>query len=119
MAISRKTQNEKFKQEFLVKLQELLSSENEDVLRVASGALALPFVNANGDDEWLKVTISVPTGTREGEPYDGYADADNFKLETTVKAEKAEQTAAAKAKKILKDTETRKKKAEQKAAREE
>ena len=49
------------------------------------------------------MTVKVPTGSRDGEAYDGYAMAEEYRLKVAEKAEKARKAAEAKAKKIAKD----------------
>ena len=81
-------------------------------VRTKSGEIAFPFVNEAGDDEWMKITFSVPAGSRDGEPFDGYGEAESYAMSIASKKEKAATAAAAKEKKILKDTQQRAKKAE-------
>ncbi len=119
MAISKKSLNEKFKMKVLEMVSNFLKEEGEDVLRVKSGEICFPFVNEAGDDEWLKMTFSVPAGSREGEPYDGYGEAESYEMGVASKKKKAEEAALAKAKKIKKDAAVRAKKAAQKKKEEE
>ena len=55
--------------------------------------------------------------TFDGEPYDGYAEAESFQMKITADAEKAAKSQEAKAKKMQKDAEMRAKKAEAKLNR--
>jgi len=89
-----------------------------DVLRTGSQELCLPIVNEEGDESYLVVTFKIPKGSRDGDPYDGYAVAEEFALKQKAKAEKAKESAEKKAKKIKRDEEMRKRKAEAKAKRE-
>ena len=89
-----------------------------DVLRTGSQELCLPIVNEEGDEGYLVVTFKLPKGSRDGDPYDGYAMAEEFQLKQKAKAEKAKESAERKAKKIKRDEEIRRKKAEAKANRE-
>ena len=66
----------------------------------------------------MVITVKVPTGSRDGDPYDGYGEAESYALNCKQKAEKAKVDAEKKAKKIARDQAMRAKKAEQKAARE-
>lgn len=87
-----------------------------DVLLVKSGTFSIPW--AEGDDEgYINITFSIPTGTRGGEGYDGYSEAENYAFECAEKERKAnERKAKAEAKKV-RDAELRaKKKAEKEAS---
>lgn len=85
--------------EYLNSIQELLSKQYEtDVLPVSPNELAIPCVDAEGNEKWIVVKVSTPRGTRNGEggyiPYDGYALAEAYKMECDDKAqEKAEKQA--------------------------
>lgn len=85
--------------EYLNSIQELLSKQYEtDVLPVSANELAIPCVDAEGNEKWIVVKVSTPRGARNGEggyiPYDGYALAEAYKMECEDKAqEKAEKQA--------------------------
>lgn len=102
MAMTTKLARETLKTQFLDKYMTWLTEEGEDVLRTGSNECAIPCVDANGDDAWLVVTFKTPTGSRDGDGYDGYAMAQDYSLKCKEKAEKARQAADAKAKKIAK-----------------
>ena len=65
------------------------------------------FLTKNGDE--VLRTFKVPTGSRDGEPYDGYGVAESYKLKCKEKVEKAKKSAELKAKKIAKDKAIREK----------
>ena len=54
---------------------------------------------------WQKcvITFKVPTGSRDGDAYDGYSVAEEYAIKQKLKAEKAIAAAKAKEKKIAKD----------------
>lgn len=85
--------------DYLNSIQELLSKQYDtDVLPVSANELAIPCVDAEGNEKWIVVKVSTPRGTRNGEggyiPYDGYALAEAYKMECDDKAqEKAERQA--------------------------
>lgn len=118
MATSRKVLREGLKANYLDKVSEFLANYGEEVLRTGSNEIALPVVDAEGNDDYLVITFKVPTGSRDGEPYDAYSVAEDYSMKQKAKAEKAEITAKKKAEKIAKDAERRQKMAEAKAARE-
>lgn len=109
---SRKATNEIYKASLISEVTDFLKSKGEDVLRIKSGEICFPFVNSNGDDEFLKIAFSVPNGSRDGEPFDGYGEAESYALKLKNDAQKKEEAAAAKAKKIARDEAYRAKKAE-------
>lgn len=85
-----------------------------DVLRVSASELAIPCVDAEGNEKWVIVKISIPRGTRNGEggyePYDGYAAAEDYQIEQGEKAEKKAAAEAKKQAKIAKDQKAREEK---------
>ena len=89
------------KNELLGEVQTILSERlNADVLRVGTSEIAIPAVDADGNEFLYLVKISIPRGTRNGEggytEYDAYAAAEEYKFDL---AEKAEKKAASEAKK--------------------
>lgn len=113
--ISRKVLKEKLKARYLENLKEHLELCGEEVLRTASGELAIPCVDDDGNDDWIVLTIKSPTGSRDGEPYDGYSVAEDYERKQTEKAEKAAKAAAAKEKKMARDKAEREARAKAKA----
>ena len=77
---------------------------------VGSGEIAIPVVDAEGNDKYPKIKVSIPRGTRDGNggyiPYDGHEAAVAFKEE---KESKAQERAV---KKAMKEAEKGKKKSE-------
>ena len=78
---------------FLEGVSEHLSNAGEEVLRVGSNELALPVVESEGEERWRVLTFKVPTGTREGDPYDGYSMKEDYEMKLAKKAAKAEENA--------------------------
>lgn len=113
MATSRKVLREQIKAIWVERMGEYL--KDEEVLRVGSNELAIPVVDAEGNEDWLVITLKVPTGSRDGEAYDGYSMAEDYQMKCAEKQMKAEETAKKKAEKIAKDEASRKAKAEAKA----
>ena len=114
MAVSRKAEREMLREGYLNALTYYLSKEDE-VLRVKSNEIAIPVVGCEGNEDWIVITVKVPTGANKGtEPYDGYAEAEDYQHKLKEKAEKAKKKEEEKKKKIAKDEEIRKKKEEHK-----
>lgn len=116
MAVSKKSLHEALRARYMEVVGCYLHEEyDEEVLQVGSNEYAIPCVDAEGNDEWIVITFKVPTGSRDGDPYDGYAMAEDFALKQEAKAAKAKESAAKKAAKIAKDEAARKAKAEARA----
>ena len=112
MTVSRKVEREMLREGYLNALIYYLSKEDE-VLRVKSNEIAIPVVGCEGNEDFIVITVKVPTGADKGmTPYDGYAMAEEFELKTKEKEEKAKANAEKKAKKIKRDEEIRNRKKE-------
>lgn len=122
MAMSKKSK-ESLKQKYYDLITKFLSEQGEDVLQIKSNEFCFPICDEEGNEEYIKIVVSIPTGKRNPdktvEPFDGYMEAEGYRIEQKQKKAKAEEIAKKKAEKIRKDTAYREKKAEQKKAREE
>lgn len=87
-----------------------------DALPVSASELAVPCLDADGQETWALIKVSIPRGTRNGnggyDPYDGYAAAEEYQIDLQ---EKAEKKTAAEAKKQAKIAKDQAKRAEKKA----
>ena len=92
--LTRKQLDEEIKVRFLEGVSEHLENAGEEVLRVGSNEIALPVVDTNGEERWLVVTFKVPTGSRDGDAYDGYSMKEDYEMKLAEKAAKAEAKAA-------------------------
>ena len=112
MAKTAKVLNEEIKVRFLDGVSEHLTNAGEEVLRVGSNEIALPVLDSEDNEKWLVLTFKVPTGSRiDGEPYDGYSVAEDYKMKCDDKERKAKE----KAEKAAKDKAKREAKAKEKA----
>ena len=94
MAKTAKVLNEEIKVRFLEGVSEHLTQCGEEVLRTGSNEIALPVVDEAGNEKWLVLTFKVPTGSRlDGEPYDGYSAAEDYKMKCEDKERKAKEKA--------------------------
>lgn len=84
------------------RIVEFLTAEGEEVLKTKGAQLVFPAVDAEGNDQFIRVTVEVPKGSRDGTPYDGYAEAEAYKAEQAEKAEKKAEAARKKAEKEAK-----------------
>lgn len=99
MAKTAKVLNEEIKVRFLDGVAEHFTQVGEEVLRVGSNEIALPVLDSEDNEKWLVVTFKVPTGSRDGDAYDGYAMAEDYRM----KCEDKERKAKEKAEKAAKD----------------
>lgn len=122
MAMSANNQsNERYRNALIEKLMEFFKSEQggeQWVEQVASNAFGFPIVNDLGNDEIVKITISIPKGDREGNPYDLDAEAEDYRRTVAKKAETKAKQEQAKAKKIESDRKKREAMAKLKAKQE-
>ena len=113
MAVSRKVEREIIRKSFLEKVSQFLAESGEEVLLVKSNEIAIPVVGCEGNEDFLVLTFKVPTGANKGlEPYDGYALAEDYVHNLAEKETKAKAKAEEKARKIERDAEIRRRKAE-------
>ena len=113
MATSRKALREAVKAVYVADLAAYFDGKGEEVLQVKSNELAIPVVDAEGNEDFIVLTVKIPTGANKGtEPYDGYAMAEEYQLKQAEKAAKAKEAAEKKAAKIARDEARRAKEAE-------
>jgi hypothetical protein len=111
MAMSENNQsNERYRNGVVAKLMEFFRSKDggeEWVVQVANNSFGFPFVNDLGNDEILKITVSIPKGDREGNPYDLDGEGADYSASVKKKAELKAKQEEAKAKKIEADKKKR------------
>jgi hypothetical protein len=73
--------------------KKFLEGQGEEVLQTASNEIAIPVVDAEGGERFIVVTIKVPTGSRDGDAYDGYAVAQDYTMKCEERKAKAEEKA--------------------------
>lgn len=99
MAVSRKIEREILRENYLNQIIDYFKGK-EEVLRVKSNEIAFPVVGCEDNEDFIVVTVKVPTGANKGtEPYDGYAMAEEYDRKEKEK----------KAKKLAKEKEKAKK----------
>ncbi len=113
MATSRKALREMVKSQYMEMLVKMLA-EQEDVGITGSNEFNFPVVDSEGNEDFVVVKVTIPTGSRDGEPYDGYGARNDWEIHLKEKAEKDAKSAADKAKKIERDSKARAKKQAQK-----
>lgn len=101
MATSRKILREAIKNRYIAKLTELF--KDEDVLRTGSNEISFPVTDQEGNEDFIVLTVKIPTGSRDGEVYDGYEMAREYGRKCAENAEKEKIARAKKEKKIARD----------------
>lgn len=94
-----------------------LTANGEEILVTGSNEYAVPCVDTEGNEKFIVLTFKVPKGTREGEAYDGYEEAQGYADKLADKAQKAAEKAKAKEAKIARDAKLREEKAKAKKAK--
>jgi hypothetical protein len=113
MGVSRKVERELLREKYLTLIDDFFSSGNEDVQKVKSNEIAFPVVGCEGNEDWIVVTVKVPTGANKGtEPYDGYELAEDYQMKLKEKERKKKEKEEEKKRKIAKDEAIRQKKKE-------
>lgn len=98
----------------LQRIIDFFANEGEDVQRTKTGAVMFPAIDELGNECFLTVTVQIPKGSRDGEAYDGYAEAENYRVETKRKQDEKVAKEIAKQKKIERDKKLREEKAKAK-----
>ena len=81
MAKSRKALREEVKAMYVEALAAHYVENGEEVLRVKSNEIAFPVTDAEGNEDFIVITVKIPTGAAKGtEPYDGYAMAQEYEM---------------------------------------
>lgn len=111
MADNKKQYREAIRTEYLEAVRTFLEKDGDEVLTVGSNEIAIPVVRGDGEDDYIVITFKMPTGSRDGDGYDGYAMAADYAFKCEEKRKKAEAARIAKEKKIARDKANREKKA--------
>lgn len=121
MATSTKFKQNK-RDEVLQFLTDILTENNEEVMRVGTNEIAFPTVLENGDEETIVVKVSIPTGTKgrngEREPYDPYTANKDYMDKVESKRIKEEQRREEREKKKERDRKLREEKKRMREERE-
>ena len=101
---TRKQLREEIKKQYMEKFISFLNERGEDVLIVGSNKLAFPVTDSEDNEDFIELTIKIPTGANKGtEPYDGYAMAEDYEIHQREMAEKKEKAKKLKEEKIKRD----------------
>lgn len=86
--MKRSELNNRIRVKYMKKIAKALEEAGEEVLQIATNSLAIPTLDSQRNEKWLKIVLSVPTGTRDGEPFDGYAEKEDFDFRRKKKKKK-------------------------------
>ena len=82
-------------------VKDTLEKEGFDVLKVASGSYGIPALE--GEEETaIKIVFQIPKGSRDGDGYDVYEDAQAYEFKLKESELKKKKKAEEKAKKLAK-----------------
>lgn len=118
MAKSEKILNDNLRNGWVERFVAFLKDAGEDAQLTASNTLMFPTVDEDGNDKFVTLTVKVPKGSRDGDAYDGYAEAEDYAKHLKEQAEKKAEAEAKKSAKIARDKAAREAKAKAKAERE-
>lgn len=90
--MGKEMETTKVRDEFIEQVKKAFEEQFDAFcLITGSGILALPGVDANGNEFYYKIQISVPRGTRDGNggyiPWDAEGDAEEYQRKLEEKAE--------------------------------
>ena len=78
MADNKKALREAIREKYMEKVGFFLAEDGDEVLRVGSNEFAIPVVRSDGEEDYLVLTFKMPTGSRDGDGYDGHAMAQDY-----------------------------------------
>ena len=105
--MTEKQLNDALRTKYLNRFIEFLKANDEDVLITGTNEICFPVLDDEKNDKFIQLVVKVPKGSRDGEGFDGYALAEDFKMKIEQKKADAEKKALAKAKKIERDKKVR------------
>jgi len=107
--MTQKMLDTKLRENYVKVLTDLIKANGYDTIQTNSNEIAIPCVDDEQNEKFILLTVKVPTGSRDGEPYDAYSISQEYQMKLTEKEQKAKKTAEAKAKKIERDKKFREK----------
>lgn len=96
-----------FREHLVNILTGVFQDQDQDVLRTGSNELSFPFVDKEQNEQWAKITVVIPKGSRDGTPYDGYEKAEEYQQKQEEQKRKKEEREQKKKEKIEQDKKRR------------
>ena len=90
--MTRKQENEKMRNSFIKELMDFIESQGNEAIRIKNNEVAFPIVYENGDEAFMKIAVSIPSGSRDGDIFDAYSLAEEYVINEKKKKAKTEQT---------------------------
>ena len=112
--MTKKQATDSLRSHYLDLIRTALETGGDEVLVTGSNEFAVPCVDGNGEEQFIVLTCKIPTGDRDGTPYDGYAMAEDYRMKCADKEAKKKEAERKKKEKMEKDAKAR---AENAAAR--
>lgn len=91
MATSNKKLNDELRNKYLEVLKTFFNESGEEVLVTGTNEICLPCVDSEQNDKFIQIVIKVPTGSRDGDAFDGYSLAEDFKIKQDLKEQKKKE----------------------------
>jgi hypothetical protein len=114
MATSRTILDNQLRKRYLEMLKEFFNNRDEEVLVTGTNELCFPCVDDEGNEKFIQLIIKIPKGSRDGEVFDGYSLAEDFKMKQELNEQKKKEKEEKKKKKIERDKKLREEKKENK-----
>lgn len=100
--------NDEIRNLYMNKTREAFS--DNEVLQTNSNELCIPWVDDEGREGYITIVFRIPKGSRDGEEYDGYVMAEEYKKKVAEREAKVKEREEKKAKKIALDKKVREQK---------
>lgn len=108
--MTQKQLNDALRKKYLDRFIEIFKMNNEDVLITGTNEFCFPTLDDEQNEKFVQVVVKIPKGSRDGEEFDGYALAEDFKLKQEQKKIEAKEKLEKKLKKIERDKKIREQK---------
>lgn len=100
--------NEEIRKKYMEMVKSAL--KDEEILLTNSNEFCIPWVDDEGREGYITLTFRIPKGSRDGEAYNGYEVAEDYKLKVAEREAKEKEREEKKAKKIALDKKIREQK---------
>lgn len=107
MSISAKQLDDKLRNVYLAQVKKYFEDVGEEVLITGTNEICIPCLDEQSNEKFIQIVVKVPKGSRDGESFDGYSLAEEFKIKQELKENKKREDEEKKKKKIEKDKKLR------------
>lgn len=88
---------------FIKELMDFIESQGNEAIRIKNNEVAFPIVYENGDEAFMKIAVSIPSGSRDGDIFDAYSLAEEYVI-TRKRKKKSQRKKTRKSKRKLRET---------------